>query len=99
MGYSIVRGTSDCPVGVKIVKAVLTPFARNTRTFTFVPNDETVLISAPLVRNVCLEIVIRWVLLVSRSSAAMITNSIDGVLIAVVLGRVFKKRCASEMRD
>jgi hypothetical protein len=63
-----------------------------------VPNDEIVLISPPLVRNDSFVIVIRCVFEFSRSSAAIVTKSIEGTLKAVVTGRVFNSRRASEIR-
>ena len=55
----MVSGASDLPSGVKIVSAVLTPFARTMRTLTVVPSDVVVVSSAPFVKKVCFEMIIK----------------------------------------
>ena len=70
----MVSGARDFPSGVKIVSAVLTPFARSILRLTSVPSERDVLTSAPFVRKVCFEMVMKCVRPVSRSRAATVTN-------------------------
>jgi hypothetical protein len=67
--------------------------------FSGTPIELVIVASAPLVKNVLLNIGTKWILEVVRSSAANVTMSIDGELKDVGIGRDFSKRVASVSRD